>query len=410
MPPFTRNPGDGAALTRRGYSSRKGYDEIKRYHNRNFFFTALYVCGPRRGLARRALRADVVMPRAPVRCVGVLREFSFLVVFVVSRFVFSVSPSGVCAVVSRRSGRRLSGAALSACLSAVLRSVRSSVFLPAWASGRGVAVVRSGRCFLRGVLVSGVRGVVAAARAALLPVPASLFSSRFALLLGCLSALVSARSRGVAASARVARVAAPVLASCGCVLPPSPSPVPPSLWSALGLPPVPGLPGASGSGSAVWLLAPGVLSAVAAGRCPVSLALEAFSAWPLRSAVLWALFVVLRSPAGVAFVRSAACRPVAVAFVRSALSSLGFSVSGRWFAGRSVAALRFLSRRSVALPAPFAALSGSGSRAAVVSALSALSRCLRFVALRSSSRVSCPRALRPALASLASLLLGALSL
>lgn len=44
-------------------------------------------------------------------------------VFFMCNFVFAVSPSGVCSLVSRRSGRRLSGSAFSACVRAVSRSV-----------------------------------------------------------------------------------------------------------------------------------------------------------------------------------------------------------------------------------------------------------------------------------------------
>lgn len=294
-----------------------------------------------------------------------------------SRFVLSVSPSGVCSFVSRRSGRRLSGGAVVACSRAVLAGVRSRS-----------ALVRS-----------------AARRVRELRAPCCLWEyfscARCPSASSCLSSL--------------ALVPVPPAPSAGDFSPPFPSPVAPSgsfAWFA-GLPPVSGLSGPAASGSAVLLVSPGFRAAVAAGECPVSLALSSFS-WPLRSAVLWSLGVVLCRPAGAAFVASPRVRPVAVACLWDCFSSLGFRVPA-WGASRAGVARRvssawdFLARRgSGGLPAAFSSLRGSARGGAVVSALSSVSRCLRWLARRSGRRVFCPGALRPAVVFLASCLLSAL--
>lgn len=165
---------------------------------------------------------------------------------------------------------------------------------------------------------------------------------------------------------------------------------------------------AFGAGSALWLSSPAVVSAVRSGVCPVSLALRVFR-WPVRSAVLWALWAALSSP------RCASLgvpRSLLAAFVRACLGALGWrfsavrSVSWRVrgaFRGSSVGA--FLSSRSCSVALPSSALSwavsAGFSSSAVVAALRSVVRCLGWLASRSSGAVSCPPALRPALASVA---------
>ena len=303
-------------------------------------------------------------------------------VFVLSRFVFAVSPSGVCFVASRRSGRRLSGGALSACLRAVVRRSRASS-----ACLRVVAASRRRCCLLAFV------GSCARCRAAS----------------GCSSG---------SALVPVSSVADWLLSRLGCVpvsslsssfFPPAPPapPAPASSWWGFvsGLPPVSGLPAAAASGSVLLLGSPAFRAEVAAGGCPVAACLRRFS-WPVRSAVLWSLAVVVRSPAGRAFVASPACRSAAASFLRWGLRSLGFvPVSSVW----ESAAWSFVGRRAVVpLPPLVASLSGVASGSAVVSAFSSLSRCLRWLSFRRSGAF-CPPACRPALASLLWWVLAALS-
>lgn len=211
-------------------------------------------------------------------------------------FVFAVAPSGVCSVVSVRSGRRLSGGALSACLRAVLRRVvRASVRVPvSW-----------------------------------LPVPVE-----------------------------------PVVS-------------------------------ASGAGSRLFLLSSSFRAVLAQGACPVSFLLSVFR-WPVRSALLLCLCrVFLSVPDALAVVP----RSVRVSFLRSALSSLGFSVSGRVNPKRAVVWLR--SRSLLSCPVP--EFHGVVQSSALVSALASLSRCLRWLSARSVLGCGCPPALRPAVGLLAGL-------
>ncbi len=165
---------------------------------------------------------------------------------------------------------------------------------------------------------------------------------------------------------------------------------------------------ASGGGSVLWCSAPAVVSAVASGVCPLSLALRVFR-WPVRSAVLWALWACLSSPR---FAALGVPRGLVADLVSACLSSLGWrfspsrSVRGLCrgaFRGSSVGA--FLASRScsVALPAvPLSwAVSASFSASAVVSALRSVVRCLGWLASRSSGGAFCPPALRGVVASVA---------
>lgn len=155
------------------------------------------------------------------------------------------------------------------------------------------------------------------------------------------------------------------------------------------------VPCGAAAGSALLLSSSSFVAAVAGGACPVGLALASFSHWPLRSAVLLSLLRVLSSPrVRSAVLAGAVPRGLLVSFCRAGLSSLGFSVSGR-FASRPDAVRRFLSRFSpVAVPSFFVV---SVSSRALCSAFSSLVRCLSWLSSRGSG---CPGALRPALAAL----------
>lgn len=180
------------------------------------------------------------------------------------------------------------------------------------------------------------------------------------------------------------------------------------VWSGVGLPSAPApvapvAPVASACGSALFLSSAPFLSAVASGSCPVALSLRVFR-WPLRSAVLGSLVRVLASPRVRSFVVSSpACRSAVSAFVRAAVASLGFSVSGR-FASRRAAVSSFCLRlaRSASVPSFF--VSGVSS-SALVAAFRSLSRCLRWLSSRSPVVASCPPALRGLLSRLVFLLL-----
>lgn len=344
------------------------------------------LAGSPRADAKPALRGSSVLWRF-------VWEFRRWAVFFVCRFVFAVSPSGVCSFVSRRSGRRLSGGAVSACARAVVRAVRvpfsgvlvsPSAFRAAWRWLRSPRPVPSLR---------------------FPPVPA--FSSRSGVL-GLSWRAFWVFARGSLVPPRAPSVPPSFFPPAGPAPAPAPAPLGSFAWFS-GVSPVEGLSGASACGSAAFLVSPSFRSAVAGGACPVSLSLSSF-AWPLRSAVLWSLVVVCSRPAGFAFLASPACVSASRLFLRRALSALGFSVSGRCWGSPSASerACAFLARRSVPLPRPFSSLRGVASSSAVVSALGALSRCLFWLSRRSSAPVFCPGALRPALASLASLVLGSL--
>lgn len=177
------------------------------------------------------------------------------------------------------------------------------------------------------------------------------------------------------------------------------------VWSGVGLPaPAPAVvPSvAAACGSVLLLSSPAFLSAVASGRCPVALSLASFR-WPLRSAVLGSLLRVLASSRVRSFVASPVCRPAVRAFVRSALASLGFSVSGRFLSCPALAS-SFLARGASSVFVPSFFCVGVSSRA-VVAALWSLSRCLRWLSSQSRGLVSCPPALRGLVACLALVLL-----
>ena len=227
-------------------------------------------------------------------------------------FVFAVSPSGVCSLVSRRSGRRLSGGAVSACARAVRRSV--------------------------------------------------LWSGRYPL----------PRLRSLLRRLRVRRLP--------------------------GFPPLPPAPSASSAGSRLFLFSPAFVSACSRG-CPLRFLLSVFR-WPVRSAVVLALCrVFLSAPSDLARVPAS----VRASFLRASLSALGFSVSGRCPVPR---ASSWLSSRALS-PASVPSFSGVASVGGLSSALSSLSRCLRWLCGRSSR--GCPPAVAPALALLASLVASSLA-
>lgn len=246
--------------------------------------------------------------------------------------------------------------------------------------GWGAAVVPFGCffCFCLGVFVVSVRSsrVRSSASSSVLLLPG--FS--FAVCGG--GWLVPFWS--VPARVGVAPVAAPAPA-------PAPAPV------------APVAPVASACGSVLFLSSSPFLSAVASGSCPVALSLRVFR-WPVRSAVLGSLVRVLASPRVRSFVASSpACRAAVSSFVRSAVASLGFSVSGRFASCRSaVSSFCLRLARSASVPSFF--VSGVSS-SALVAAFRSLSRCLRWLSRRSPVVASCPPALRPLLASLVFLLL-----
>lgn len=174
---------------------------------------------------------------------------------------------------------------------------------------------------------------------------------------------------------------------------PSPRPVAPSAPVAVSS--VASGASASSSGSLLFLSSSPFVSAVSSGRCPVAVSLSVFSRWPLRSAVLGSLLRVLSSSRVRSFVVSPACLPAARSFVRAGLASLGFSVSGRFLSRRSLALSRLGALRAglVSGRVPSFFVVGVSSRA-LVSAFSALARCLWWLGRRSSRAVFCPPALR----------------
>lgn len=385
-----------------------------------------------------ALRATERAPRGAVRfavVAGVLPVVGRLVVFLV--FVFSVSPSGVCSVVSSRSGRRLSGGAVSVVARAVLapvrlrsrvlrgacRSVRAlrsrSVWLPAvwvcpcsvpafaWSFVRAASLCsvcpRSSVCFPpRPRPVSGLSPV---ARASVW-VCASLLGVRA--LPGRSVACFSPVVPGLAAPSRFAACRASLLAGVCRVRCVSVAPVPPSsplpVWAAGSplagaLPPLVPLSPASSGGSLLSLSLPSFRSAVSRGACPLRLLLSSFS-WPVRSCVLWALARVLGSGGVAAVVGGAPFRAPALSFLVAGLRSLGFRSFAPSLVGSRAwcaAALRFLVRRcGVVVPPAVSSLSGRVSPAGLAAVFPALSAGLSRLSVRASG-VSCPPALRPAL-------------
>lgn len=161
---------------------------------------------------------------------------------------------------------------------------------------------------------------------------------------------------------------------------------------------------ASGAGSALWLSSPEVAAAVRGGACPVSLACQVFR-WPVRSAVLWALWAsVLRVGVGG---WDGVPPSVLADFVREALRALGW----RFSASRGVpprvfspVVAEFLRVRAGLAPSgvlSWLSPSVSFSPSAVCAGFRSVSRCLAWLSARSSGRVSCPPALRPALSALA---------
>lgn len=188
------------------------------------------------------------------------------------------------------------------------------------------------------------------------------------------------------------------------------------VWPVVGLPggggggggrrpSVPSVFSASGAGSALWLSSPEVISAVAEGACPVSLACRVFR-WPVRSAVLWSLWGALASPIACKLPRS-----LLASFVAEALRALGwrFSPSAGFGVGHIARAmmpvLDFLAKRSAGCVMPSLvnswSVSASWSISAVSDALRSVTRCLAWLSAHSEGRVACPPALRGALASVA---------
>lgn len=401
-------------------------------------------------------RCGGIAPRR-LAVVGLRREFVRLVVFVV--VVFVCGSSGVVAV-SARSGRRVSGSALRVACRSRVRVWLGGAWVRSWrvrgACARVRAVLRGSRLAVASRVVRGGSPFVFSvasprvwrARAVSFRVCSVLFRLR-AVRRGLLPLRFSFRRwRGllplralawgglpprVAGRVGVARVGSRFLAwvlvrfgsrrAFWAVVP-----VAGGLWPVVlvrrgggggggGRRPsaVPSVFSASGGGSVLWLSSPAVVSAVASGVCPLSLALRVFR-WPVRSAVLWSVWAALSSPrlalAGVP-------RPLLASVARAALWALGWrfsavrSVRGLCrgaFRGSSVGA--FLAARSCSVALPAVALSwaaaASFSSSALVAALRALVRCLGWLAARSGGRVSCPPALRPALASVARAALRAL--
>ena len=385
-------------------------------------------------------RCAGIAPRGSGGCrPGFRREFVRLVVFVV--LVFVCGSCGVVAV-SSVSGRRLGGSAVRSACRARVRSCVGGVWLPAWRVRASLASLRG---VLRGRRLSAVRRACLRVPGSLLArVPSPVRSVRFwrvsAASWRVLSVLVSLRAvrrgllplrfsfrrwrgllplralawRGlpprVAGRVGVARVGSRLLAwvlvrfgsrrAFWAVVS-----VAGGLWPVVfvrrgggGGSPRPAVWSASGAGSALWLSSPAVVSAVASGACPLSLALRVFR-WPVRSAVLWALASALGS--GAFRVSSS----LLASFVSAGLSALGWRFSGGRGVpagfGRGRAVSSFLRVRCGVVPACVSAWAGSASFSvpAVVSALRSLVRCLGWLASRSSGRVSCPPALRPALSA-----------
>lgn len=352
-------------------------------------------------------------------------------------FVFSVSPCGVCSVVSSRSGRVLSGGAVSVVARAVLAPVRlrssalrgacravrrlrsRSVWLPAvwvcpscppssaplrcWSFVRGAGLCsvcpRSSVCFPRPrsrVSFSVVRASVwvCASLLGVRALPSPSLALRCVAVPSLSSVFVACRASLLAGVFRVRCVSvAPV--------PPS-SPLP--AWAAGSplagaLPPLRPLLPASSGGSLLSLSLPAFLSSVAAGRCPLRLLLSSFS-WPVRSCVLWALAAVLGSGRVAAVVGGGAFRAPALSFLVAGLRSLGFRSFAPSLVGSRAwcaAALRFLVFRcGVSVPSSVSSLSGRVSVAGLLAVFPALSAGLSRLSVRSRG-VSCPPALRPAL-------------
>lgn len=142
-------------------------------------------------------------------------------------------------------------------------------------------------------------------------------------------------------------------------------------------------------GSRLFLSSPAFLSRVASGCCPVRLSLSVFH-WPVRSSVLLSVLRVLSSPRVFGAVSSPENRPVLCGFLSVAVRALGFSgafsvsSAARFASGFAPVVVPNFRVKRVSLPA-------------VLSAFSALSRCLGWLLRRASL---CPPALRPALARL----------
>lgn len=167
------------------------------------------------------------------------------------------------------------------------------------------------------------------------------------------------------------------------------------------------LPSSSRSlvGSRLFLSSSLFLRPVAAGRCPVSVCLSAFGGWPVRSAVLLSLCRVLSSfRVWSALWPSPAFRRARLACLRAGWRALGLPAL-RGLAGSggvSPAVWWRVCRFVPVVPSglvPSFFVVGVSSRA-VVSALSSLARCLRWLVSRSSALVPCPPALVPALSAL----------
>lgn len=150
--------------------------------------------------------------------------------------------------------------------------------------------------------------------------------------------------------------------------------------------PLPALPPSRAfAGSRLFLSSPAFLSRVASGACPVGLSLSVFS-WPVRSAVLLSLLRVLSSPrvfGAVGFLPG--IRPVLSRFLAVGLRALG------------VSSLSGLSRFAPPVVPSFPVVSVRVS--SLFAAFSSLSRCLAWLLRRGCL---CPSSLRPALASLLS--------
>lgn len=367
-------------------------------------------------------------------------------VFVVS-VVFVCGSCGVVAV-SSRSGRRVSGSALRVACRSAVRVFLGGVWVRSWrvrgSLARVRAVLRGSRLAAASRVVPGRSPFVLCGVVSLRALLLRLASCRVCAVLSVLRAvrcgavplrfsfrrwrgLVPLRGlawRGlpprVAGRVGVARVGsrflAWVLVRFGSRAFWAVVPVSGGLWPVVFVrrggggcgSPRSAVWSASGAGSALWLSSPAVVSAVASGACPVSLALSVFR-WPVRSAVLWALASALGS-------RSFRVSPSLLgAFVSAGLSALGWRFSsGRGVpagVGRGRAVSSFLLRRVAPSPACVSAWAGSASFSvsAVVSALRSLVRCLGWLASRSAGRVSCPPALRPALAACVSVALSVLA-
>lgn len=372
--------------------------------------------------------AGGVLPRAGCRRVSAVRVGVLgLVVFFVS-LVFVCGSCGVVAV-SARSGRRLSRSAVAvACRFSVVSRV-GALSVPAWRVRRLCRVARAVRRGRRAGLRPSVPVVVRAvsrvfARVVGLRAVRLGARPRFSLRPGLLSLRAFWCGLPPRACGRVGVVrSGAVCRAWVCVR----VVVAGRVWGAVwlrcrvagGLWPVvrvvgggggggsgrPSVFSASGAGSVLWLASPAVVSAVAGGACPVSLALSVFR-WPVRSAVLWSLWAgLLRSRVG-GF--SGVPSGVLSSFLREALRALGWRFSASRGVpprfSRSCVVRDFLRLRFGVAPVSALAFlrpSVSFSSSAVVSGLRSVSRCLAWLSARSAGRVSCPPALRPALASLA---------